>query len=68
VAEFPQNPIFRLLLGDTQAKLAHSDLAVAEFRAAAQIQVSDAACAARVRALVQQEMAALAAAAKRPAP
>jgi hypothetical protein len=68
VAEFPQNPIFRLLLGDTQAKLAHSDLAAAEFRAAAQIQVSNAACGARVRALAQQEMAALAAAAKRPAP
>lgn len=61
VAEFPQNPIFQLLLADTHAKLNHKEAAEAGFRAAAAAHVSDAACAARVRQVAAQALAALSA-------
>jgi hypothetical protein len=60
VTEFPQNPMFQLILGDTEAKLNHRNLAAASFRAAERAPVSDAACAERVRELAEQEQAALA--------
>jgi len=60
VAEFPQNPMFQLILGDTQAKLNHTELAAASFRAAARSPISGTACAERVRALAEQAQAALA--------
>jgi len=59
VAEFPQNPIFQLVLADTHAKLNHKESAEAGFRAAAAARVSDAACAARVQQVVAQALAAL---------
>jgi len=65
VTEYPQNPIFQLILGDTQAKLNHKDLAAASFRAAARAPISGTACANRVRALAEQAQAALAGSAGR---
>jgi hypothetical protein len=59
VAEFPQNPIFQLVLADTHAKLNHKEAAEAGFRAAAAVHVSDTACAARVQQIAAQAMAAL---------
>jgi hypothetical protein len=61
VDEFPQNPMFQLILGDTEAKLNHTERAAASFRAAARAPVSDMACAERVRALAEQAEAALSA-------
>ena len=40
VTEFPQNPMFQLILGDTEAKLNHKELAAASFRAAERSPVS----------------------------
>ena len=65
VAEYPQNPVFQLVLADTHAKLNHKEAAQAGFRAAAALPVSDAACAARVQLIAAQALAALSA---RPAP
>jgi hypothetical protein len=59
VDEFPQNPIFQLVLADTHAKLNHIEAAQAGFRAAATLRVSDAACAARVQQIAAQGLAAL---------
>ena len=64
-AEFPQNPMFQLILGDTQAKLNRTELAAASFRAAARAPISGTACAERVRALAEQAQAALAGGAAR---
>jgi hypothetical protein len=61
VAQFPQNPLFQLILGDTEAKLSRNELAAASFRAAARAPVSGAACAERIRMVAQQAQAALAA-------
>ncbi len=55
--EYPENPIYQLILGDTQAKLAHWQLAASNFRAAEQLSIPDEACAGRVRALVRQALA-----------
>jgi hypothetical protein len=60
VAEYPQNPIFQLILADTHAKLNHRAAAEAGFRAAAAAPVSDAACATRIRQVAAQALAALA--------
>jgi len=60
VAEFPQNPIFQLILGDTEAKLNRKELATVSFRAAERAPVPHSACADRVRAVAEQAMAALA--------
>lgn len=60
VAEFPQNAMFQLILGDTQAKLNRTELATASFRAAGRSPASGTACAERVRALAEQAQAALA--------
>ena len=58
-AEFPSNPIFQLLLGDTEAKLAHQQLAAGYFRAAERLPVADASCGKRVREIAQQALMAL---------
>ena len=60
VAEYPQNPVFQLVLGDTAAKLNRRDLAAASFGAAERAPVSDFACADRVHAVAEQASAALA--------
>jgi len=63
VAEYPQNAVFRLLLGDMYAKLARNDQAAAQFRAAehlaAEGKIADPACAARVREISHASLAAL---------
>ncbi len=59
VNEYPQNPVFELILGDTQAKLNHKELAEANFHAAASAPVTDTACAARIQMVVAQAQAAL---------
>ena len=60
VTEFPQNPMFQLILGDTQAKLNHKDLAAASFHAAERSPISDAACAKHAPEIAGQALAALA--------
>ena len=60
VAQFPQNPMFQLILGDTHAKLNHKELAAASFREAARAPVPGGACADRIRLVTQQALAALA--------
>jgi hypothetical protein len=63
VAEFPQNPIFRLVLADTHAKLGHKEVAESEFRTAGEARMFDAACAARVRQIASQSVSLLSASA-----
>jgi hypothetical protein len=64
VEEFPQNPIFQLVLADTHAKLDHKEAARAAFLAAAAAHVSDTACAARIQQVAAQGLAALSVPAK----
>jgi tetratricopeptide (TPR) repeat protein len=58
VARYPDNPVFQLLLGDMYAKLNRKDPAAIHFRAAQQIRVSDATCAARVQAVAAAALSA----------
>lgn len=60
VTQYPDNPVFQLLLGDMYAKLNRKDSAAIHFRAAQQIHISDTACAARVQDLASQALAAIA--------
>ena len=57
VAEYPDNPVFQLLLGDVYAKLNRREPAALHFRAAQQLHVSDAACAAQVQKLAADSLA-----------
>jgi len=59
VAEYPQNPVFHLLLGDFYAKLRRNDQARAEYAAARNAATGDSPCARRVRQLVEQSLALL---------
>jgi tetratricopeptide (TPR) repeat protein len=59
VAEYPQNPVFALLLGDINAKLNRKEKAAASFRAAQKMVIGDSACAARVAELTRNALAAL---------
>jgi hypothetical protein len=59
VAQYPDNAVFQLLLGDMFAKLNWKEPATLHFRAAQQIHVSDPACAARVQNLATVSLAAL---------
>jgi tetratricopeptide (TPR) repeat protein len=52
--EFPRNPVFRLLLGDIQAKLGRRELAADSFRQARQFSSGDTLCERHLRALAQQ--------------
>jgi len=56
---FPQNPYFRVVMGDIHAKLGHKDAAAANFRAAQQAPIANSTCGARIRALVMQALALL---------
>lgn len=58
-SEFPENPLFLLLVGDIAAKLGHKDEAAARFRAAAAAPMEDAKCAERVQQIVREALAAL---------
>ena len=63
VKEYPQNPLFRLQLGNMYAKLARNEKAAAQFQAterlAAEGKIADPACAARVREIARASLAAL---------
>ncbi|HSZ18447.1 MAG TPA: hypothetical protein VK770_01575 [Candidatus Acidoferrum sp.] len=59
-AEFPENPVFQLVVGDIDAKLGHDDEAAMRFRAAAAAPPQDAACAMRVQQLARESLDALA--------
>jgi hypothetical protein len=59
IAEFPNNPIFQLVLGDTYAKLSRKESARAGLEAAAAIPVSDPACAERIQRVSAEALAAL---------
>ena len=59
VAQYPQNPVFQLLLGDTNAKLNRKQEAAARFHAAEKSELRDPACQARVRELSRAALAAL---------
>lgn len=59
VAQYPENPMFQLILGDSEAKLNRKELAAASFRAAEEAPASGTACAERVRIVAQQAEAAL---------
>jgi len=59
VNQYPQNPMFQLILGDAQAKLNHKEQAGAAFGAAAGSPVTDIACAVRIRMVAEQAEAAL---------
>jgi len=61
VKQYPQNPVFQLLLGDMNAKLNRREKAAASFHAAEKIEVRDSACRARTRQLASAALAALAA-------
>jgi predicted Zn-dependent protease len=60
VDEFPRNPLFQLMMGDTQAKLGRNELAIASFRRARESAPGDTACELRVRQLAEQSTSALA--------
>jgi tetratricopeptide (TPR) repeat protein len=57
VARYPDNPVFQLLLGDMYAKLDRKEAAALHFRAAQQVQMSDAPCGARVQNLASVSLA-----------
>ncbi len=60
VAQYPQNPIFLLLLGDMNAKLNRKEQAATSFRAAEKLPAHDPPCHAHVQKLAQAALAALA--------
>jgi hypothetical protein len=60
VMEYPQNPIFHLMLGDFQRELHQTELAQASFHTAEQLPVGQAACAQRVHDLAEQDAGLLA--------
>src|SRR5260221_5534986 len=58
VEQYPQNPIFRLVRGDLYGKLGRRALAIADYREAAAVQITDAGCRAKIQQLVRQSLAA----------
>jgi tetratricopeptide (TPR) repeat protein len=59
VEAYPANPLFRLLQGDCYAKLARNPQAIASYRAAAAISVTDAECSASIQTLAGTSLASL---------
>jgi Tetratricopeptide repeat len=59
LAAYPANPIFLLLAGDIEMKLGHDDAAAAKFRDAAAAPWDDPVCAARMRELAREALAAI---------
>jgi tetratricopeptide (TPR) repeat protein len=58
VEKYPENPIFRLVRGDLYGKLGRKALAIADYRAAAAAQTTDAGCRKKIEQLVKQSLAA----------
>ena len=59
VAEYPQNPVFALLLGDMNAKLNRKAKAAASFHAVQRMAIPDTSCGARVAEITRNALAAL---------
>ena len=59
VVEYPDNPIFLLLVGDLEQKLGHNDVAAERFRTVAAASTDDAECTARARKLANEALASL---------
>src|SRR5260370_35585443 len=59
VAEYPQNPIFHLLLGDTNAKLKRKEKVAASYGQAAEITLRDPDCQRRIGQRAAAALAAL---------
>jgi hypothetical protein len=59
IAEYPENSVFLLLVGDIEQKRGHNDVAAVRFRAAAAAPADDAECAARARKLANEALASL---------
>ncbi|HWV98811.1 MAG TPA: tetratricopeptide repeat protein, partial [Candidatus Acidoferrum sp.] len=58
VEKYPENPIFRLVRGDLYGKLGRKALAIADYRVAAEAQITDAGCRKKIEQLVRQSLAA----------
>jgi len=58
VEKYPENPIFRLVRGDLYGKLGRKPLAIADYRVAAEAQITDAGCRKKIEQLVRQSLAA----------
>jgi len=58
VEKYPENSIFRLVRGDLYGKLGRKALAIADYRAAAEVQIIDAGCQKRIEQLVKESLAA----------
>jgi hypothetical protein len=54
--EYPENPVFLLLVGDIEQKLGHNEEAASRFRAAEVAPTDDAECAARVRKVAREAL------------
>ena len=59
IVEYPENPVFLLLVGDIEQKLGHNDVAAARYRAAAAAPSQDAECKTRVERLSREALASL---------
>ena len=59
IAEYPNNSVFLLLVGDIEQKLGHNDVAAQRYRGAADTPPDDAACAAQVQNLATEALASL---------
>jgi tetratricopeptide (TPR) repeat protein len=57
--QYPENPLFLLARGDLYAKLGRKDQALASYRAAGALEVSDKECQVRIHELVRLSMEAL---------
>ena len=57
--KYPTNPVFQLAAGDLYAKLGQHEMAVARYRAAAEIPVHDSECANHLHKLAQVSLAAI---------
>lgn len=57
--KYPANPVFQLAAGDLYAKLGHHELAVACYRAAAEIPVRDSECSKHLHKLAEVSLAAV---------
>jgi hypothetical protein len=58
VEKYPENPIFRLVRGDLYGKLGRKALAIADYRAAAAVQINDEGCRKKIQQLVKESLAA----------
>jgi tetratricopeptide (TPR) repeat protein len=56
--KYPENPIFRLVRGDLYGKLGRRALAIADYRAAAAVQINDAGCRKKIEQLAKESLAA----------